>query len=218
MHILSVSCFYVYFSFFPDDGLSSSEKSDLQQRLMAELWKHKQPRTALELAHALGLPTRKHVNSSLYDLKKRGILGSDENVSPPKWYLTSSSYLITSQNTSASLSNPSLQEDTSHRSRLVIEQTKDTPVEWGGASMYSDSSTDQDERDSIYQSYYDSVYMEDTPVYFESSGLPEGGIEGHLEVIFKNNPTAEMTDLQLAKATGHAYSRTQVRDSTLGNL
>lgn len=63
----------------------------------------------------------------------------------------------------------------------------------------------------MYRSYYDSVYMEDAPRYFDQSQRSRQSIDGCLEAIFKSNPTAEMTDLELAKATGHAYSRAEVR-------
>lgn len=112
---------------------SSPEKSNLQNQLIAELSKHNQPRTALELARALGFPARKHVNPTLYDMKTQGLVSFDDGSGAPRWYLLSASRgggesaqksavsaHVQSATEPSTSSVASLQQDISHSARLVV--------------------------------------------------------------------------------------------------
>ena len=61
----------------------------MQSKLIAELSKATQAKTALELAHALGFPTRKSVNPTLYGMQKEGAVTMDNSAGAPRWTLSS---------------------------------------------------------------------------------------------------------------------------------
>ena len=70
--------------------LSNSESNvdrSLQVKIIQVLRGAEGPLTALEVASAVGLTTRKDVNPDLYAMKEEGVVSIDTTTCPPKWML-----------------------------------------------------------------------------------------------------------------------------------
>lgn len=146
---------YIHYITLGRSPPTSPNKADIQSKLIAELSKATQAKTALELAHALGFPTRKSVNPTLYRMEKEGIVTMDHSAGPPRWSLSSSHHsrggtqLGSSQQDShhprggplpgfpARRSVPSLQQDIHHHDQLVVSPeaavTTQTMSQTGGS-------------------------------------------------------------------------------------
>ena len=75
--------------------LSNSESNvdrSLQVKIIQVLRDAEGPLTALEVARAVSLTTRKDVNPDLYAMQKEGVVVSTDTTGPPKWMLKSGGY------------------------------------------------------------------------------------------------------------------------------
>lgn len=66
-----------------------ANRSDLQRQILQVLSQSGKALTALEVAHRIGLRTRKEVNPDLYAMQREGVLSMTQNVGPPLFELAS---------------------------------------------------------------------------------------------------------------------------------
>ena len=72
---------------FQGNSAPTQNRSGLQSKILQALGAAKKPLTALEVAHDVGLKTRKEVNPDLYALEKEGVVSMSTASGPPKWIL-----------------------------------------------------------------------------------------------------------------------------------
>ena len=186
-------------------------EDELHAKLTEVLCKSKQPLTALELGKVLGV-SRKIANQTLYLLEKKGIVSKIEGGGPPKWYLLRSTHSppvtmsSTGQQLSCYTSQPlsslsSQQPQPSQPPSFGMERgsftVREDPIEPGNVS-------DEDTMDCNEESpFVASVDL---------SHIPPENIQERLLAVLQGSPSISgRTDLELAKAIGDNYTRSQVR-------
>ena len=184
---------------------SSPQTGALQVKLVGLLGRSTQPQTALELARALGYPSRKAVNPTLYALEKDGAILRIEGQGPPKWSLrTSQQVAFHRSSTTTTQYAPSMSpfESQSHFSDISGNPFIVSPVTNTEESMESnlsgEESMDTEESSSAWPS-------------LDLSHIPPENIKERLLAVMQAEPSLLRTDLELAKAIGKGYTRSAIR-------
>lgn len=172
---------------------------DLEVRVVGLLGRFAHPQTALELARALGYPSRKAVNPTLYALEKSGAVLRIEGQGPPKWSLR------TSQQVATHRSDPSVQS-------VPPFEVRSQPHFSGNPFTASSSRATEEEFANL--SVEESMDTEDSSLAGPSmdlSHIPPENIKERLLAVMEAEPSVLRTDLELAKAIGSGYTRSRVR-------
>ena len=193
---------------------------DLKSRIVAALTQSNQPQTALELAHTLGFEKRSDVNPQLYAMEKEGLVYKVEGQGPPKWCARQSqpafgpvvqsqpavgSPLVFEATPQSSISDQSAVNVVCEGLQQLSSQlhhTSSNSSANGEEAMESEVASDDDEMDT------DSKQR---PPLVDLSHIPEENIRERLLTVLRADPHTSKTDLELAKAIGGSYTRSDVR-------
>ena len=189
----------------------SAADGDQKSRIFAGLTQSSQPQTALELSHALGFGSRKAVNPHLYAMEKEGIVSRIEGQGPIKWCVTQTNlavgkvmYQYTSQ--------------TSAHGRNVVSTpnvvgTSSRQLESQPQRVFHDTGVSQEEiMESTVDSDGDGMDTDSgDPPLIDLSHIPKENVHDRLLAVLRIDPSVSRTDLELAKAIGEGYSRSDVR-------
>ena len=187
--------------------VGSTQTDDLEVRLVGLLGRGAHsPQTALELARALGYPSRKAVNPSLYALEKSGAVLRIEGQGPPKWSLRTSQQAAAYRsdlNTAQYVQSVSPFES---RSQLQFSRVSGSPF-----AASCSRGTEEESMESANLSGEESMDTEDSGPSIDLSHIPPENIQGRLLAVMEADPSVLRTDLELAKAIGSGYTRSRVR-------
>ena len=200
---------------YPMSATPNAAADELKSRISAALAQSSQPQTALELSHALGFESRKAVNPHLYAMEKEGLVSRIEGQGPPKWCAAQtklsvgqivhqvpphlSVHGIMGKNM---VSTPNV---TGANLQQLEDQlpcvSHDSGMNWEEA-MESMVVSDEDEMDTDNKK---------DPPLIDLSHIPKENVRERLLAVLRVDPCVSRTDLELAKAIGESYSRSDVR-------
>ena len=196
---------------------------DLKSRILAVLAQSNQPQTALELAHALGFEKRSDVNPQLYAMEGEGLVHKVDGQGPPKWCakqpglafgpVVQSQPAVGSPLVYEGIPQSSFTGITDKNAVNVVceglpqlssqlQHTSSNSSTNGEEAMESEIASDDDEMDT------DSKQR---PSLVDLSHIPEENICERLLTVLRADPCTSKTDLELAKAIGGSYTRSDVR-------
>ena len=194
---------------------------DLKSRIVTVLTQSNQPQTALELAHALGFEKRSDVNPQLYAMEREGLVHKVEGQGPPKWCakqpgLAFGPFVQSQPAVGSQLVNecPLQPTFTGNTDKNAVNVVCEGLLQLSSHTSSNSSTNDEEAMESEIASGDDDEMDTDSkqrPPLVDLSHIPEENIRDRLLTVLRADPCTSKTDLELAKAIGGSYTRSDVR-------